>query len=146
MAQTAMSRRSIEGEVRMKIAALAAVGVLGASLAVAPMQPAKACGPACVAGAAILGTFAVAAIASSAAAAPYYYAPAPAYYPPPAYPAYSYAPPPAYYPPAYPAYYGAPYAAYAYPYPYYYGGPYVSVGFGHRFYRYGHPVWHRRHF
>lgn len=124
----------------MKIGALAAVGVVGATLVAAPLAPAQAhgfCGPflpLCIAGAVVGAAATVATLPLAVASAPYGYAPA-----------YSYGAPPAYYAPAaYPAYYGSPY--YAYPYPYYYGGgPYVSVGYGRPFF--GHPrFWHRRHF
>lgn len=114
----------------MKLATLAAVGVIGVGLVAAPVQPAKAwCGallPLCVAGA-VVGTAAVVATAPFAYAA----APPPAYYAPPA-PAYGApyaAPAPVYAAPA-PAYYG--YPGYGY-----YGAPVVAVGVG--------PVWWHGH-
>ena len=99
----------------MRLATIAAVGAVGATLIAAPLAPAQAwCGPVCVAGAAVVGaaTIATLPLAAAAAAVTPYYAP-PAYYPPT--PAYA-APAPAYYP--YPApvvtngYYGAYYGPY----------------------------------
>jgi len=112
----------------MKLATLAAVGVVGTGLIAAPVQPAKAwCGPLlplCVAGA-VVGTAAVA--SAAIATAPFAYAAPPAYYAPPA-PAYV-APAPVYAAPA-SAYYG--YPGYGY-----YGAPVVTLGVG--------PVWWHGH-
>jgi hypothetical protein len=122
----------------MKFATVAALGVVGATLAMAPLAPAQAhgfCGPLlplCVAGAVVGAAATVATLPFAAAAAvtaPGYYAP-PAYYPAaPAY--YSPYPAPAYYPPA-PAYYAPAPAYYA---PGYYPGPVAYYGwYGHRGY------------
>src|ERR1700689_3439617 len=70
----------MSGRYIMKLAALAAVALVGTTLAVAPTQEAKACGPACVVGAAILGTFALATVAT-AATYPGYYGYGRGYYP-----------------------------------------------------------------
>jgi hypothetical protein len=118
----------------MKLAALAAVALVGTTLAVAPTQEAKACGPACVVGAAILGTFALATVATAAT-----------------YPGY-YGYGRGYYPGSYPGYYGYYGAGY-------YGGPVVAYGgrpfyhrgpfFGHGPFvraRFGHPGFRHRHF
>lgn len=102
----------------IKLATVAAVGVVGAGMMTAPVAPAQAhvfCGPLlplCVAGA-VVGAATVATVAT-AATAPYYASP-PTYYPAA----------PAYYAPS--AYYG----------PAYYPAPAVRYGYG--------PYWHARY-
>ncbi len=105
----------------MRLATIAAVGAVGATLIAAPFAPAQAwCGPFCVAGAAVVGAATIATLPLAAAAATPYYAP-PAYYPPT----------PAYYPaPAYVA--PAPSAYYPYP------GPVVTYGYYGGYYA---PYW-----
>lgn len=124
----------------MKLATVTAVGVVGATLAMAPLAPAQAhgfCGPLlplCVAGAVVGAAATVATLplaAAAAATAPGYYAP-PAYYP--AVPAYY--PPAAYYAPT-PVYYASGY----YPGPVgYYGwyGRRAYYGGGRGYVRYRH--------
>jgi hypothetical protein len=119
----------------MKLATVAAVGVVGTTLMAAPLAPANAfCGPLfplCVAGAVVAGAATIATLpfaAAAAAGAPYGYYPAPAYYGAPA---------PAYYP-AVPAYYP----------PAYYGGPVVALGYGPywRAHYWGRPARRWRHY
>jgi hypothetical protein len=121
-----ISRRPIGGESTMRLATIAAVGAVGATLIAAPLAPARAwCGPICVAGAAVVGAATIATLPLAAAAAvvtpyyapPAYYPPTPAYYPAPAY----VAPAPAYYP---------------------YSGPVVAYGYYGPYYG---PRWHRAH-